>query len=917
MTRRAPATGTELDRSGMIGDRSAPGTLLLLRAPAGYGKSTAVEQWAQDRAETVVRFRCAAGCGFWGPLAAEVAAGLRGPGARPAHAAEPGRPWAALLGELQSADAPVTVVIDDYHAVSDPERDLALVDVARSCPAARLIVLARRVRVLDGPLVSGRGAVRVLGPGDLALSPDEMRELATRVGAEEDERLRAALRRTEGWPVAVGLILQAVSRADAAGAHADADGDPVGALARFALSHLEVLGDPERAILLAASLLDAIGPGQAADVAGLTVPETRGAIHALTELGLLGRTAWGGAAEYRCHPAVRPALATRALRSYAEPERAALLRARSAELEDTSPFRAFRGYCEAGAFADAERVLARQFSVVTDEGAACAEVLRRVPEQVLADRPTLAAARLVLERADPTVPAETLRQYVGLVRDRARERRADEAACPEELRRAAAVQLMSASRLAGDLATALPLATELEGGLGDAVASAAGPGALPTFHAEVAATALVGGDLALARRSWERLRDEATRILEDSLAGPRTGPVAGGTEPGHRWLLAALGGLAVTEAFDGDLARAAEHLDAQDALAERTGAAGPGLTWVDGEVARALLAVERGDAAALRAVGDRLAPWGDRNELWAPLLVAEAEATRAARGADWALSQLAAGVARARDERRDTGAWRELLRLHRARLLVWVGDTAGAGRLLSELPEGHPGAAIERARVALFDHDDVGALLAAQAVGVTRISTRARLDRCLIAATAAWSCGRHAEAFEAMRAADGLIGQYRLSAGLWGVPHDLLRDVAGAARDAGVCDATAAVDAVPAGARVLRYERLTESERRTLEAIAEHRTVGEAAASLFLTQSTIKTHLKAVYRKLRAGGREEAILLGTRMGLLPRADASARVHSGPTAERGDADVRADLPRAADRGAPGAAPRGGAGHGGAR
>lgn len=73
---------------------------------------------------------------------------------------------------------------------------------------------------------------------------------------------------------------------------------------------------------------------------------------------------------------------------------------------------------------------------------------------------------------------------------------------------------------------------------------------------------------------------------------------------------------------------------------------------------------------------------------------------------------------------------------------------------------------------------------------------------------------------------------------------------------------------MPQPARTHRYERLTEMELRTLAAIAEHRNANQAAASLFVTPGTVKKHLASVYRKLQVGGRDEAILQASRMGLL-------------------------------------------------
>jgi DNA-binding NarL/FixJ family response regulator len=78
-----------------------------------------------------------------------------------------------------------------------------------------------------------------------------------------------------------------------------------------------------------------------------------------------------------------------------------------------------------------------------------------------------------------------------------------------------------------------------------------------------------------------------------------------------------------------------------------------------------------------------------------------------------------------------------------------------------------------------------------------------------------------------------------------------------------------AVRAVAAGLSVLPavlrdgIDRLTFShrEREVLRLAIEGHTNGEIAASLFLAESTVKSHLSAAYRKLGASGRKDAASL--------------------------------------------------------
>src|SRR5690606_14076827 len=83
---------------------------------------------------------------------------------------------------------------------------------------------------------------------------------------------------------------------------------------------------------------------------------------------------------------------------------------------------AFRLYCSAGCYADAERTLARNFSLITDEGEACTRLLRAIPESALATHPTFVAALLQLQISDTSAGASALRYYVALWETGLRER---------------------------------------------------------------------------------------------------------------------------------------------------------------------------------------------------------------------------------------------------------------------------------------------------------------------------------------------------------------------------------------------------------------------------------------------------------------------------------------------------------------
>jgi two-component system response regulator DesR len=88
------------------------------------------------------------------------------------------------------------------------------------------------------------------------------------------------------------------------------------------------------------------------------------------------------------------------------------------------------------------------------------------------------------------------------------------------------------------------------------------------------------------------------------------------------------------------------------------------------------------------------------------------------------------------------------------------------------------------------------------------------------------------------------------------------RDIAGAARMVGLGMTVFAPEADQPPSL------LTDREREVLEMIAAGSTNREIAESLYLSPHTVKDHTSALYRKMKARNRAEAILRAQRLGLL-------------------------------------------------
>src|SRR5215211_2562631 len=198
------------------------GELTLVCAPAGFGKTALLADWARrdprpvawlsldDADNDPVRFwrYAAAALDKMRPGVAEwVAALLQGLQPTSFQAVV-----TTLVNELAGVAEEVVLVLDDYHLVQAPQVHQSLEFLLQHLPACLRLVVASRA---DPPLplarLRARGQLAELREHDLRFTPAEAAELLrAAVGPELPEAAVAALTdRTEGW--AAGLQLAALS----------------------------------------------------------------------------------------------------------------------------------------------------------------------------------------------------------------------------------------------------------------------------------------------------------------------------------------------------------------------------------------------------------------------------------------------------------------------------------------------------------------------------------------------------------------------------------------------------------------------------------------------------------------------------------------------------------------------------------
>jgi LuxR family maltose regulon positive regulatory protein len=196
--------------------------LVLVSAPAGFGKSTLLADWARGDRRAVawlsldeadndpVRFwrHVAAALDDARPGVAERAGVLvGGAGSTSVTAAV-----TALINDLARAGHDVVLVLDDYHLIHVPDVHRSVAFLLDHLPTSlRLVLASRSDPALPLARLRGRGQLSELRAADLRFTPGEAGELlSAAAGADLPAMVVAALgERTEGW--AAGLQLAALS----------------------------------------------------------------------------------------------------------------------------------------------------------------------------------------------------------------------------------------------------------------------------------------------------------------------------------------------------------------------------------------------------------------------------------------------------------------------------------------------------------------------------------------------------------------------------------------------------------------------------------------------------------------------------------------------------------------------------------
>ena len=246
--------------------------LILAAAPAGYGKTVLLADWARHGEHPVAWLSLDAGdndpARFWRHAVAALDRARPGTGERVAPLLGPPAPTSfqglvtALINDLAGEEA--LLVLDDYHVINAQQVHESLSFLVEHRPAGICVVLASRS---DPPLglarLRARGQLTEMRAAELRFTPAEAGELLQHAApALPDASVAALAARTEGW--AAGLALAALSlrgHDDAAGFVAAFTGSHRYVLDYLAEEVLERQDEQLRTFLLETSVLDRLsGP---------------------------------------------------------------------------------------------------------------------------------------------------------------------------------------------------------------------------------------------------------------------------------------------------------------------------------------------------------------------------------------------------------------------------------------------------------------------------------------------------------------------------------------------------------------------------------------------------------------------------------------------------------------------------------
>ena len=358
----------------------------ILAAPAGFGKTVALDQAAARLDEPVLTVHLSARSDVARAARTFADAIARVPGTDPklvASLRERG-PDAAAIAAALDAVAPI-VALDGLGRDALRDADLrALIDAVVSESASRWIVATRAAAAL--PIASWMAYGTCGAPvsaAELAFTEEEARDVARAAGENDLERVGGALAWTHGWPTAFVLALRDPSTSPGRGVVAEYLAEQV----------VDPLDEGDRELLVQLAPLPVIDLDDGAALGPFAADVVAGAMQRLAPL-----VEQVGESAYRCHPLVR-AFALSRLRKRPHGEYAAAAqRAAQALLAAARYAEALEVFTDAGDLPAIEDLVVRHGRELLERGATreLTAAIRAMAERGQGDTPAILALRATL-----------------------------------------------------------------------------------------------------------------------------------------------------------------------------------------------------------------------------------------------------------------------------------------------------------------------------------------------------------------------------------------------------------------------------------------------------------------------------------------------------------------------------------------
>ncbi len=814
-----------VDRPRLFARLSDFPALIVVRGPRGAGKTSLLTTWAASSNA---------------PRGRVVVVGS------PDSATDRDAYWAAVADRIGDGGDPVTVLLDDVGRLSDAGTDARILALLHRHPRLRIVVTTRSTAVFDDATLLDVDHVTIT-PGELLFTADESRTALCARGIELPRPLMDIVHTaTGGFPP---LVQAAAAVARPFGTDHDGREAARRTLERAVDRYVErtILGDPDLAELREFVLTIAAARTVTVPVAeALAGPGAAEHVRVLEAAGVLVRSPWPKDDQWGFPPPIRESL----MRDVRLEAPAGPLRA-SGDLA-----RWFRDRGDAAAAIEHAveaqdwtltveilesnwvALISRRFHLVRD-------ALAALPVDVAADDVPIRAGRELFLRlgADathfPDPPELDVESGVSH----------DPQSAADTLSVGSVQSLIL--RVAGRFTQAAEMTVRLSM-LGDRLAAAPPPQVaafLPLLRLQWGITHQVHGDLGRASAEFRR-----------AYAGNR--PADTDFVARH-----AAGNLALNYALTGELGHAEAWLEKERRHDDASTWATP-MARTGGLVAAVLVAIGRMELGDAEKTLTELGDLPDDDELWGFAAYAHCQLALVGGHPEAGLDRLRRAVAVYERWHTSGSVAVPLLASVEADLHLALGHGNESWRTLENVRCHDPWTTISRARLELASGRAADALADCTRPVVSDCPfPRVRMESALIQAAAQLDLGDDGRALTALRRAVSMFEQTGGIRPFAALPVGWVTRLSELDVELPAAWRSAAPGTAVYPDRVQRVG-LSERESAVLVALAVTPSIAAIATELFVSQNTVKTQLRSLYRKLDVHSRSDALHTAARLGLI-------------------------------------------------